>query len=145
MNKVLAIGRLTRDPDTNITDSGIKYTRFSIAVDRQFADNQIDFIPIVAWRNQADFIGKYIKKGALVSVEGRFTSSTYQNSENKNITRYEITADRVTALETKVQIENRIGRIQETNFGENKVQAVQFEKEIIKEEKKDEVPWELDL
>lgn len=143
MNKVLTIGRLTRDPETQSTNSGIKYTRFTIAVDRQFSDDQTDFIPVVAWRNQAEFVEKYIRKGALISVEGRFTSSTYQNADGNNITRYEVTADRVESLETRSQSESR----QRTETSATATQVVQFEKENKPEveEKSNDIPWELDL
>ena len=145
MNKVLLIGRLVRDPETQSTGSGIKYSRFTIAVDRQFGENQTDFVPVVAWRSQADFVENYMKKGSLVSVEGRFTSSTYQNSEQQNVTRYEVTADRVEALESKAQTEARIAT------GETKVpsvtatQVMQFEDEMKEDTKNIDVPWDLDL
>lgn len=142
MNKVLIIGRLTRDPETQSTTSGIKYTRFTLAVDRQFTDNQTDFIPIVAWRNQAEFVEKYVRKGSLVSVEGRFTSSTYQNADGNNVTRYEVTADRVEALETKKQTESRINSATSATA----TQVIEFEKENGPEkENNNDVPWELDL
>lgn len=147
MNKVLIIGRLTRDPETQVTNSGIKYTRFSIAVDRSFGENQTDFVPVVAWRNQAEFIEKYIRKGALVSIEGRFTSSSYQNSENTQVTRYEITADRVEGLETKSQVQARIENKQENHVVKPVVatQVIKLEKDNKIEEVQNEVPWELDL
>ena len=149
MNKVLTIGRLTRDPETQETNSGIKYTRFTIAVDRQFAENQTDFIPVVAWRNQAEFVEKFIRKGALVSVDGRFTSSSYQNSDGKNVTRYEVTADRIESLETKAQAELRQGNTQEikVNNSATATQVVEFEKENgpAKEETTNDVPWDLEL
>ena len=143
MNKVLTIGRLVRDPETQETNSGIKYTRFTIAVDRPFGDNQTDFIPVVAWRSQADFIQKYLTKGSLVSVEGRFTSSSYTNADGQNVTRYEVTADRVESLETRTQAENRINSTQEIKTTAA-TQVIEFEKEN-KPEEKNEVPWELDL
>lgn len=147
MNKVLTIGRLVRDPETQETNSGIKYTRFTVAVDRQFADNQTDFIPVVAWRNQAEFVEKYLTKGALVSIEGRFSSSSYQNSDGQNVTRYEVTADRVESLETKAQAEQRQGNTQEINVVKSAAatQVIEFEKENKPEQTENEVPWELDL
>lgn len=147
MNKVLTIGRLVRDPETQETNSGIKYTRFTVAVDRQFADNQTDFIPVVAWRNQAEFVEKYLTKGALVSIEGRFSSSSYQNSDGQNVTRYEVTADRVESLETKAQAEQRKGNTQEINVVKSAAatQVIEFEKENKPEQTENEVPWELDL
>ena len=149
MNKVIIIGRLVRNPETQSTNSGIKYSRFTIAVDRQFGENQTDFIPVVTWRNQAEFVDKYVNKGALVSVEGRFTSSSYQDSSGQNVTRYEVTADRVEALETRAQAAARNGQTQNINVVKSATatQVIEFEKEnkpSPKEEKKD-IPWELDL
>ncbi len=150
MNKVLIVGRLVRDPETNQTGSGIKYTRFTVAVDRQYGENQADFIPMVAWRNQADFIDKYLNKGSLVSVEGRFTSSTYQNNDNQNITRYEVTVDNVQGLESKAQQERRNANPSSTQTSAP-AKAMSFEadaKPEVKEEtnqKENDVPWELDL
>lgn len=145
MNKVLIIGRLVRDPETKTTGSGIKMTRFTIAVNRQFSEDQADFIPVVAWRNQADFMDKYIKKGALMSVEGRFTSSSYKDQEGKTIYRNEITADRVQSLESKKQSQNRTSTTSATatqtiSFAEQNKPA----EKTTNEENKD-VPWELDL
>jgi len=158
MNKVLIIGRLTRDPEINETTSGIKYARFTIAVTRQFGDNpQADFIPIVAWRNSADFVSNYLIKGSLVSVEGRFTSSTFKNSDGQNITRYEVAADRVEGLETKEQREKRILNTNnnDISFSQNSNNAsseIKFAKESIEKEKlnssedeKNDVPWELEF
>lgn len=150
MNKVLIVGRLTRDPETNVTGSNIKYTRFTLAVTRPFGDDQADFIPVVAWRSQADFIEKYMSKGSLVSVEGRFSSSTYQNQDGQNVTRYEVTADRVQALESKSQQEGRMARTQEfqTPPSQAATQVIQFEAETKPAEEttnNTDVPWDLDL
>ena len=150
MNKVLIIGRLTRDPETYETNSGIKYSRFTVAVDRRFAENQTDFIPVVAWRNQAEFIEKYIKKGSLISVDGRFTSSTYQNSDGQNVTRYEVTADRVESLESRSVSEKRNNDSNEVNnhtqTSATATQVIEFEKESKPaQEEQNDVPWELDL
>ncbi|MCK5867113.1 MAG: single-stranded DNA-binding protein [Mycoplasmataceae bacterium] len=149
MNKVIVIGRLVRNPETQSTNSGIKYSRITVAVNRQFVENQTDFIPIVTWRNQADFVDKYLNKGALISVEGRFTSSSYQDSNGQNITRYEVTADRVESLETRAQAALRNEQAQQINVikSATSTQVIEFEKEnkpAPKEQKK-EIPWELDL
>ena len=148
MNKVMLVGRFVRDPETQQTASGIKYTRFTIAVDRQFGENQTDFIPVVAWRNQADFVDSYLKKGALVSVEGRFTSSTYQNQENQNVTRYEVTADRVEGLESKAQTEARNGNetVQNSAMATQEMKFAKEQEADRKEvESQQDVPWDLDL
>lgn len=101
MNKVIIIGRFTRDPEVNTTASGIKYARFTIAVDRGFGENKTtDFIPMVAWRQSADFIGNYLTKGSLVSIDGTFTSSTYEK-DGKNVTKYEVQVNDIKSLESK--------------------------------------------
>ena len=150
MNKVLLIGRLVRDPESNTTNSGITYSRFTVAIDRNFGgeNQQTDFVPVVAWRNAADFISKYLTKGSLVSVDGRFTSSTFQDAEGKNITRYEVTADRVNSLESKTQRESRTGNTQEINYSKKPEQKTNDSKiTFAKEEnqKENDVPWDLDL
>ena len=149
MNKVLLVGRLVRDPETSTTSSSIKYTRFTIAVSRPFGEDQADFIPIVAWRSQADFVEKYMTKGALVSIEGRFNSNTYKNNEGQNITRYEVSADRVQTLETKAQVEARTGKTQEFILKKpdtsTHTKVMTFEEESKPEQESNEVPWELDL
>jgi len=144
MNKVLLVGRLVRDPETRTTGSGIKYSRFTIAVNRQFSDDQTDFIPIVAWRSQADFMDAYMKKGALMSIEGRFTSSTYKNNNDETVTRYEVTADRVQSLESK---KSAAARNNSQPQSMNSTQTIKFAEESKPEETKQEndVPWELDL
>ena len=85
MNKVLLVGRITRDPDLRYTPSNIPTVSFTVAVDRGFKDQngqrQADFINCVAWRSQAEFIGRYIKKGNMLSVEGRIQSRSYQNQQ----------------------------------------------------------------
>ena len=140
MNKILIVGRIAVEPETKETNSGIKYSRLAVIVDRQYGENQSDFIPIISWRQQAEFIEKYLEKGSLISIEGRFTSSTYENSENKKITRYEITADRITALESKAQVEFR-----KKNKNKN-IQSIEKDNsENIQNKKENEVPWELDL
>lgn len=108
MNKVLLVGRLVRDAEVKSTASGIKNARFTIAVDRQFGEKEADFIPIIAWKHDAEFVEKYINKGSLVSIEGRFSSSTYEKDGQK-VTKYEVTAEHVKGLESKAQAEARTG------------------------------------
>lgn len=85
MNKVLLVGRITRDPELRYTPSNIPTVSFTVAVDRGYKDQngqrQADFINCVAWRSQAEFIGRYIKKGNMLSVEGRIQSRSYQNQQ----------------------------------------------------------------
>lgn len=81
-NKATLIGRLTRDPETRTTSSGIPVTRFTIAVDRfrrgETGEKTADFINVVAWRRLAEIVGQYMKKGKLVAVEGSLQLDSYE-------------------------------------------------------------------
>lgn len=102
MNKALLTGRITKDPEVRYTSTGIPTVSFSLAVDRGMKDASgqriADFINCVAWRGQADFIGRYIKKGNMLGVEGRIQTRNYQGQDG--ITRYvtEIVVDQVESL-----------------------------------------------
>ena len=105
MNKVLLIGRIANDFEVQDTSTGVKFIRFRIAVKRPYNTSEADFIQVIAWRSQAEFIEKYLKKGIMVSIEGRLTTSTYNNNEGKKVTRYEVTAERVSGLESKANLQ----------------------------------------
>jgi single-strand DNA-binding protein len=81
-NKATLIGRLTRDPETRTTSSGIPVTRFTIAVDRfrrsETGEKTADFINVVAWRRLAEIVGQYMKKGKLVAIEGSLQLDAYE-------------------------------------------------------------------
>jgi single-strand DNA-binding protein len=102
MNKAILIGRLTRDPELRTISNDISVTSFTIAVDRNFNNQQgekeTDFIPVVAWRKLADTCAKYLAKGRLVAVSGRMQVRSYEGKEGK---RYitEVVADEVQFLE----------------------------------------------
>jgi len=103
-NKAFLIGRLTRDPDVRVTLSGITTARFTIAIDRiqrRDAPEKItDFIRVSAWRRLGEICGQYMKKGHLVSIEGRLQISEYQkDGETRSLA--EIVADSVQMLERK--------------------------------------------
>lgn len=104
MNNVCLVGRLTRDPELRTTQSGISTCRFSIAVDgRPNADGEphADFINIVVWRNQADNVAKYCKKGSMVGVVGRITTGSYQTQDGQTRYTTDVTADNVRFLSSK--------------------------------------------
>lgn len=88
INKVTLIGRLTRDVESGATANGISFARFSLAVQRNFANEQgvkeADFINCVAWRGTADVIAKYVKKGDLFAVQGRLQTRSYQDQQGNN-------------------------------------------------------------
>lgn len=79
-NRVILMGRLTRDPELRTTQSGISMCRFSIAVDRRFGkgeDKQTDFFDVTAWRQTAEFVCKYFAKGRMIHIEGNIQNNNY--------------------------------------------------------------------
>lgn len=88
MNKVIMMGRLTKDPDSRTTGSGTSVCSFSIAVDRRYRDadgnRQADFFNVVAWRQLADVCGKYLAKGRQVMVEGNLQNRSYEKDGTKH-------------------------------------------------------------
>lgn len=93
MNKVIIMGRLTADPELRQTQSGISSCRFTVAVNRQFADKatgerKADFISCTAWRQTAEFVSRYFKKGSMICVEGQLRTGSYQDRNHPEITHY---------------------------------------------------------
>lgn len=93
MNKVIITGRLTADPELRQTQSGISTCRFTVAVDRKFADKntgerQADFITCVAWRQTAEFVTRYFNKGSMICVEGSLRTGSYQDRNHSDVTHY---------------------------------------------------------
>lgn len=86
MNKVILLGRLTRDPELRTTPSGVSVTSFSIAVTRRFQKDQADFINCVAWRQTAEFISKYFSKGSMISVVGSLQTGRYEKDGQTHYT-----------------------------------------------------------
>ena len=90
INRVILVGRLTRDPMLRKTQSGLSVATFTVACDRRFSggngqDRQTDFISCVAWRQSADFLGQYAHKGALVGVDGRIQTRNYDNASGQKV------------------------------------------------------------
>ena len=103
-NLVVLTGRLTADPELKTTQSGISVTSFSIAVDRRYRtgeEKQTDFINIVAWRQQAEFVAKYFKKGNLIGIEGSIQTRKYTDKNGNNRTAFEVVANNVQFIESK--------------------------------------------
>ena len=106
LNKVILMGRLTRDPEFRQTTSGVAVCRFSVAVDRGFANKQTgereaDFIDCEAWRATAEFISRYFTKGKMIIVEGSLRNNNY--TDNNGVKHYSM----------RVQVDN-------VSFGESK-------------------------
>ncbi len=106
MNKVILMGRLTKDPELRYTSTNsTAVASFTLAVDRRFSrqgeEKQADFIPIVAWRQQAEFAGKYFQKGLKVVVVGRIQTRTWDDAEGKKHYATEVVADELYFAESK--------------------------------------------
>lgn len=106
LNRVILVGRLTRDPDLRYTpNGGVAVVRFTVAVNRKFTNQQgereADFINIVAWRALAENCGNYLRKGSLVAVEGRMQTRSYENQEGRTVYVTEVVADDVRFLDTR--------------------------------------------
>ncbi|HWQ76739.1 MAG TPA: single-stranded DNA-binding protein [Syntrophomonas sp.] len=92
-NRVILIGRLTRDPELKYIPSGTAVASFTLAINRKFNREETDFIDIVAWRQQAEFCANYGSKGRLMMVEGRLQVRTYETQEGQKRKVTEVVAD----------------------------------------------------
>lgn len=105
MNRVILIGRLTKDPDFRQTQSGISSCKFSIAVDRKYkssnGEKQTDFINVQAWRNTAEFVSRYFEKGSKIVVEGSLQNNNWTDNNGNKHYDYVVIADSVEFGETK--------------------------------------------
>ena len=105
LNLVALMGRLTADPELKTTQSGISVTSFAIAVDRKYQpqgeERKADFIDIVAWRNQAEFICKYFKKGSMIGIEGEIQTRPYEDKNGNKRKAVEVLVDHVTFCGSK--------------------------------------------
>jgi single-strand DNA-binding protein len=103
LNRIILIGRLTRDPELRYTPNGIAVASFGIAVERPFTNQQgekeVDFINIVVWRKQAENCANHLGKGRLVALEGRLQVRSYETAEGQKRTVSEVVADSVQFLD----------------------------------------------
>ncbi len=99
LNKIVIMGRLTRDPELRKTQSGVAVTSFSLACDRDFksqgGEKETDFIDVVAWRSTAEFVSKYFTKGRMAVVEGRLQIRDWTDNEGGKRRSAEILANNV--------------------------------------------------
>lgn len=100
INQVILMGRLTRDPETRTTPSGKTVTSFSLAVDRQGADDQADFFDVVAWEKTGELVAQYLTKGRRALVQGRLRQDSWDDKETgKKRSKVEVIAFDVTFLD----------------------------------------------
>lgn len=107
LNVVAIMGRLVADPELRTTPAGVNVCRFRIACDRSYVqkgqERQADFIDIVAWRQQADFVSQYFQKGSMIAVEGSLQTRQYQDKNGNNRTAVEVVANNISFAGAKRQ------------------------------------------
>ncbi|RHW53699.1 single-stranded DNA-binding protein [Lactobacillus bombicola] len=117
INRVVLVGRLTRDPELKTTQSGLSVATFTLAVDRQYANAQgergADFISCVIWRKAAENFCNFTSKGSLVGIDGRIQTRTYDNKEGQKVYVTEVVVDNFSLLESKKDRQNN------ANMGNN--------------------------
>ena len=105
LNNAVIMGRLVADPELRTTGSGISVSSFTVAVDRRFnrqgEDRQADFIDIIAWRQTAEFVCKYFRKGSMIAVQGSIQTRMYEDKNGNKRKAVEIVADNVFFAESK--------------------------------------------
>lgn len=102
INKVILMGRLTRDPEMRHTNSGTPVTTFSIAINSGYGENQrTDFVNCLAWNKTAEFVTKYFTKGKMIIVIGRITTRSWETQDGKRAYATEVVANEVSFGETK--------------------------------------------
>ncbi|OUQ08218.1 single-stranded DNA-binding protein [Erysipelatoclostridium sp. An15] len=137
INRVVLVGRMTRDPELRRTPQGDAVTSFTLAVNRNFTSRdgqqQADFINCVVWRKPAENVERYCSKGSLVGVEGRIQTRSYDNQQGQRVYVTEVICDSVQFLETKAAREKNQTQMQQQpqnndNFYDMK--TVELEKEF---------------
>ena len=105
LNKVVIMGRFTKDPELRRTGSGTAVTSFSLACDRDFksqsGEKETDFIEVVAWKNTAEFVSKYFSKGRMAVVDGRLQIRDWTDKAGNKRTTAEVVADNVYFADSK--------------------------------------------
>jgi single-strand DNA-binding protein len=105
MNRVVLVGRLTKDPELRYTPSGVPVATFTLAVNRNFSNQQgereTDFINCVVWRKPAENVANFLKKGSLAGVDGRIQTRNYEGQDGKRVYVTEVLAESVQFLEPK--------------------------------------------
>ncbi|GAA3721741.1 single-stranded DNA-binding protein [Salinicoccus jeotgali] len=111
LNRVVLVGRLTKDPELKVSQNNISVATFTLAVNRPFTnangERGADFINCVVFRKQAENVNQYLKKGSLAGVDGRLQSRSYENKEGQRVYVTEVVCDSVQFLEPKGQGSNQ--------------------------------------
>lgn len=118
INRVVLVGRLTKDPELKYTQSGVAVCRFTLAVNRTFTNQEgqreADFVNCVTWRKQAENTANFLRKGSLTGIEGRIQTSNFDGKDGNRVFMTEVVADSVQFLEPRSATSERSGN---TNTG----------------------------
>lgn len=124
INRVVLVGRLTKDPELRYTPSGVAVARFTLAVNRTFSnasgEKETDFIQCQVWRKPAENAANFLKKGSLAGIEGRIQTGSYDGQDGKRVYTTEVVADSVQFLEPRNSSSNESSNqsnTQQTNEG----------------------------
>lgn len=105
LNCAVIIGRITANPELRTTPNGVSVTSFTVAVERSYQkageERQTDFINVVAWRNTAEFVSGYFRKGSMIAVQGSIQTRSYEDRNGNKRTAFEIVADNVSFCGSK--------------------------------------------
>lgn len=105
INNVVLVGRTTKDPELRYTPSNVAVATFSLAVNRTFKDangeREADFINCVIWRQQAEYLANWAKKGALIGITGRIQTRSYENQQGQRVYVTEVVAENFQMLESR--------------------------------------------
>jgi len=121
MNKIMLIGRLTRDPELRYTQSGTAVASFTLAVDRRFTnqngEREADFINCVAWQKAAEFVANYFHKGKQMGLEGRLQVRSYEGNDGQRRWVTEVVAEQIEFVGSKNDNSNNSGNSNYTGGG----------------------------
>lgn len=158
LNKVILIGRISQQPNMNQSKSGFSYTRFNLAISREYANSSnkkerdtTDFIPLVAFGNTSIFVNRFFNKGDLVSVVGSIQSVQFTNKNGELTNSFSILVDQIKSLEPISVTQSRAERNQNqanTQIHHTSTEEVVSNQEATfeaEEATSDDKPWELDL
>lgn len=118
LNRVVLVGRLTKDPELRVSQNNIAVATFNLAVNRPFTSQSgergADFINCVVFRKQAENVNQYVKKGSLVGIDGRIQTRNYENKDGQRVYVTEVVCESVQFLEPK-----NSGNQSQSNYGNN--------------------------
>jgi len=144
INRVVLVGRITKDVDHRVTQSGVSVVSFTLAVNRNFTnasgEREADFINCVTWRASADFMRNYVKKGNLLGVDGRIQTRNYEDNDGRTVYVTEVVADSVQLLESRSSQESsgQFRNIQEDTSNNAQDELYETTKDLIAD---DDLPF----